>query len=199
MPRPKEFDPDVALDAAVRVFWRQGYEATSVDDLVAELGISRQSLYGTFGSKDRLYQLALDRYRCGEADQLLELLAADGPLASRLQTLLYGMVEGMVSDGDCKGCFVVNATAERLPSDEATRRQVVDQFARIEEALRFAFRRAQLSGEIAADANPRSLARLVLAMLQGLRVAGKATPERGYLNDIAGTLLASLPFIVTAS
>lgn len=194
MARPKEFDPEVVLDGAVEVFWRQGFEATSIDDLVAELGISRQSLYATFGSKERLYQLALDRYRRREADRLLELLAADGPLAPRLQALLHGMVDEMVSDIDCKGCFVVNAATERVPGEEATRRQVADQFARLEEAFQFAFRRAQLNGELAADADPRSLARFLLAALQGLRVIGKATPEQGLLADIAANTLARLPF-----
>lgn len=194
MARPKAFDPEVVLDGAVEVFWRQGFEATSIADLVSELGISRQSLYATYGSKDGLYQLALDRYRRREADRLLELLAADGPLAPRLQALLHGMVDEMVSDGDCKGCFVVNAATERVPAEEATRRQVADQFARLEEAFQFAFRRAQLNGELTAEADPRSVARFLLAALHGLRVIGKATPEPGLLADIAATTLARLPF-----
>lgn len=194
MARRKEFDPEVVLDGAVVVFWRQGFEATSIDDLVTELGVSRQSLYATFGSKERLYQLALDRYRHREADRLLELLAGDGPLASRLEALLHGLVDDMVSDSECKGCFVVNAATERVPGEEATRRQVADQFARLEEALQFAFRRAQLNGELADDADSRSLARFLLAALQGLRVVGKATPDEGLLADIAATTLARLPF-----
>ncbi len=193
MARPKEFDPEVVLDRAVEVFWRQGFEATSIDDLVVELGISRQSLYATFGPKERLYQLALDRYRRREADRLGELLAADGPLAPRLHALLHGMVDEMVSDSERKGCFVVNAATERIPGEEATRQQVADQFARLEEAFQFAFHRAQLDGELAADADPRSLARFLLTALQGLRVIGKATPEQGLLADIAATTLARLP------
>lgn len=193
MARRREFDPEVVLDGAVVVFWRQGFEATSIDDLVTELGVSRQSLYATFESKERLYQLALDRYRRREADRLLELLAADGPLGSRLEALLHGLVDDMVSDSECKGCFVVNAATERVPGEEATRRQVADQFARLEEALQFAFRRAQLNGELADDTDPRSLARFLLAALQGLRVIGKATPDEGLLADIAATTLARLP------
>lgn len=195
MARPKEFDPEVVLERAVEVFWRQGFEATTVDDLVSELGVSRQSLYATFGSKEQLYQLALDRYRHREAERLVELLAGDGRLLPRLRGLLDGLVDGMVSDPQCKGCFVVNAATERVPSAEATRRQVADQFARLEEVLQFAFRRAQLNGELAAAADPRSLARFLLTTLQGLRVMGKATPERALLADIAGTILARLPFI----
>lgn len=194
MARQKGFDPDVALDAAVEVFWRQGFEATSIDHLVAELGISRQSLYATFGSKQRLYQLSLDRYRRRQANGLLELLAADGPLAPRLQSLLDSVVNDMVSDCECKGCFVVNAAAERAPAEPQTRRQVTDQFALIESAFESALRRAQASGELHADANPRSLARFLLAALNGLRVMGKAAPDRAVLADIAATTLAALPF-----
>lgn len=194
MARPKEFDPDVALDAAVEVFWRHGFEATSIEHLVAELGISRQSLYATFGSKQRLYRLSLDRYCRRQANGLLELLAADGPLGPRLRILFASMVDEIVSDRDCKGCFVVNAAVERAPAEAETREQVTDQFARIESAFESAFCRARASGDLDADADPRSLARFLLAAINGLRVMGKAAPDRVVLADIAATTLASLPF-----
>lgn len=194
MARPKEFDPDAALEATVAVFWRQGFEATSIEDLVAELGISRQSLYATFGSKQRLYQLALDRYCRRQAIELLDLLAADGPLAPRLRILFDSMVDEMVSDRERKGCFVVNAAAERAPAEAETRERVTDQFARIESAFESAFHRARASGELHADASPRSLARFLLAVINGLRVIGKAAPDRAVLADIAATTLTGLPF-----
>lgn len=194
MARPKEFDPDKALDAAVRVFWRQGFEATSIENLVTELGISRQSLYETFGSKERLYQLSLARYCRRQADALLELLAAPGPLAPLLEVLLNSIVDEMVADCECKGCFVVNAAAERAPAEVQTRERVTEQFALVESAFESAFHRAQTSGELRADANPRSLARFLLAAVNGLRILGKATPNREVLADIATTTLRTLPF-----
>ncbi len=194
MARPKEFDPDAALDAAVEVFWRQGFEATSIEHLVSALGISRQSLYATFGSKEKLYQQSLDRYCRRQANGLFQLLAADGPLAPRLQLLLDSIVAEIASDRECKGCFVVNAATERAPAEKGTRERVTRQFARIESAFESAFSRARASGELRADASPRSLARFLLAALNGLRVIGKLAPDRAVLADIAATTLAGLPF-----
>lgn len=194
MPRPRGFDADAVLDAAVQVFWRRGFEATSVEDLVAELGIGRQSLYATFGSKQRLYLRALERYCETQTAALVGLLALDGRLEPRLGTLLEGVVSEMVSDRDCKGCFVVNAAAERGSEDAETGRHVREQFARIEAALEAAFDRARADGELDRDADPRALARFVLAAVNGMRVVGKVAPEPSTLSDIASTTLAGLPW-----
>ena len=80
MARPKEFDPEVAVDRAMDLFWRKGYGATSPNDLVAELGIGKGSLYAAFGSKRALFDLALDRYRERQGDTLTEIIDRPGPV-----------------------------------------------------------------------------------------------------------------------
>src|ERR687891_713494 len=88
MARGKEFDPDVALERAMDLFWRQGYEATSISDLVTHLGIAKASLYATFGGKHDLYVAALDRYIRRPDPDPAEVLAGPGPVLPAIQTLL---------------------------------------------------------------------------------------------------------------
>ena len=173
MGRIKEFDPDAALDAAMHLFWRQGYEATSTADLVAELGIARASLYATFGSKHELYVRALDHYLRRDP-AFIELLSQPGPALPAVRAL----VESYATDA-AQGCFVVNAAVERLSDDEVARR-VRTSWDTLEVALTSALLRAQAQDELRPGAEPRALARFLLVFLQGVRVLGpdEQNPER---------------------
>jgi TetR/AcrR family transcriptional repressor of nem operon len=115
MARTKEFDPDAAVDAAMRLFWARGYEATSIGDLVGALGIGRQSLYATFGNKQNLYALALDRYREINAALLLESLTEEGPLLPKLHGLLRAVADDALADPDRRGCFMVTRRWSACP------------------------------------------------------------------------------------
>jgi len=112
MARHKEFDRDEALHKAMEVFWSRGYEAASVGDLVKHMGVSRQSLYDTFGDKHSLYLQALDRYREVEGRKMFELLEAPGSVKRSLRRLFEGVVECSLAGGERRGCFVGNATSE---------------------------------------------------------------------------------------
>lgn len=173
MGRLKEFDPDAALDAAMHLFWRQGYEATSTADLVAELGIARASLYATFGSKHELYVRALDHYLRRDPT-FIERLSQPGPALPAVRAL----VESYAAEA-AQGCFVVNAAVERLSDDEVARR-VRTSWDTLEVAFTSALLRARAQGELPADTQPRVLARFLLVFLQGVRVLGRDehNPER---------------------
>lgn len=192
MPRTKEFDPDVAVALARDLFWRQGYEATSVDDLVDHLGIGRQSLYATFGSKKALYLKALDRYREVNAAGLIETLAQPGPVLPLLEGVLLSCVESAVEDPDRRGCFLVNAAMERIPGDHQTGDKVGATFDMIEEALAGAISRGQATGEIRSERPAGELASFMLAAIQGLRVVGKATPDRRRLASAVTVAISAL-------
>jgi TetR/AcrR family transcriptional repressor of nem operon len=172
----KAFDPDAVLTAAMNLFWRRGYEATSTADLVAELGIARASLYATFGSKQELYLRALDHYL--ERDPtIVELLSRPGPALPAVRALIESYAAEATRDDS--GCFVVNAAVERM-TDPAVARRVRTSWDTVEVALTSALLRARAQGELRADAQPRALARFLLVFLQGLRVLGRddTNPER---------------------
>ena len=185
----KTFDSDAALDAAMDLFWRRGYADTSVQDLVDELGISRSSLYATFGDKDQLFQQAFGRYCMTEAGPRHELLTRDGSVLNALRELLYGLAHAPEHYPDRRGCLVVNSAMERVPSDPATTALVTAQLGRLEEALYAALRRGQVAGEIDPSRDARTMARFLVSVIQGMRVIGKATADRSTLRDTTDVAL----------
>lgn len=198
MSRVKTFDPDAVLDAATDLFWRRGFADTGIQDLVDELGISRSSLYATFGDKDRLFQMALARYCTTEAGPRHELLTRDGSVRDALRQLLLGLAHAPEQHPDRRGCLIVNAAMERVPGDSATTVAITDQLGRLEEALYSTVRRGQASGEIDRARDARALARFLVCVVQGMRVLGKATADREALLDTVDVALEAVVGVGTA-
>ncbi len=189
--RTKEFDPDVALRAALDLFWRKGYEATSVQDLVDHLGIGRASIYATFGTKHELYLRALDRYCEQTGGRTAYLLSPAGPALPAVGELIRSFAEDALADPDGKGCFITNTAVECLPRDEAAGRRVDIGLNGLESALAGALERARDQGELSADKDPRSLARFLVTLVQGIRVIAKR-PDPRRLRDAVHHALSLL-------
>jgi TetR/AcrR family transcriptional repressor of nem operon len=192
VPDVKHFDQDAALARAMDLFWRQGYEATSVQDLVCELGVSRSSLYATFGDKDRLFQTALQRYCRAEAGPRHDLLHGDGPVLAAVRELLEGIAAAPAVHPDRRGCLVVNAAMERVPADATTATAVAAQLGRFEEALLGALAHGQARGELDHDQDARALARFLVTVVQGMRVVGKAATDPRMLDDVVEVALGAI-------
>ncbi|TCO50894.1 TetR/AcrR family transcriptional regulator [Actinocrispum wychmicini] len=191
MARTKEFDPDVALRAALDLFWRKGYEATSMQDLVDHLGVGRASIYATFGNKHDLYLRALDRYCEEKAGGYAHLLSRSGPALPGVRALVESFAEQAVSDPDRKGCFVTNSAVECLPGDERTGELVDIGLNGLEAAIAGALVRARDQGELGPDKDPQALARFLVTLLQGVRViAHRPDPLR--LRDAVDQALSLL-------
>ncbi|OIJ64923.1 TetR/AcrR family transcriptional regulator [Streptomyces mangrovisoli] len=193
MARTKEFDPDAALGAALELFWRRGYEATSMTDLVEHLGIGRASLYATFGNKHDLYLKALERYdRAGHGTHVREL-SRPGPALPAVRALVRRYAdEATADDLRRNGCFVTNTAAELAPHDPAAARRVERSWDRLETVLHTALVRAREQGELPADRDPLTLARMLLVLLQGLRLVGKASTDPARVRDAAEQALTLL-------
>lgn len=149
MVRTKEFDPDAALQSALELFWRRGYEATSMADLVEHLGIGRASLYATFGNKHDLYLKALDRY--GEKHQplLLEELSQPGPALPAVRAVVRRFTAEATDEGSrAYGCLVTNTAAELAPHDAPAARRVERSWEHLETLLESALVRARAQGEL---------------------------------------------------
>ncbi|MFI7617562.1 TetR/AcrR family transcriptional regulator [Nonomuraea terrae] len=190
MGRPRTFDIDTAVDRAMELFWRQGFEATSTEDLVEGLGIARGSLYKAFGSKEQLYALALRRYCERHAVGLIEILERADQVRPAVRAALLELVEADLSDPE-RGCLLVNAATERSAHPD-TVRQVSRTMGQIEAAMAGALERARARGEIAADKDPRELAQFLTTFLQGLRVMGKARADRAFLENAVEVALGAL-------
>lgn len=192
MARTKEFDPDVALQSAMELFWERGYEATSMADLVERLGIGRASIYATFGNKRELYLKALDRYNEDRDPALLRELSQPGPALPVVRTVVRRFAAEASSGRRGKGCFVTNAAAELGAHDPAAARRVEASWDHIETLLHSALVRAHAQGELSPDRDPRTLARMLLVLMQGLRVVGKASNDPGRVRDAAEQALRLL-------
>jgi len=191
--RTKEFDPDAALQSALELFWRRGYEATSMADLVEHLGVGRASIYATFGNKHELYLKALDRYRETRDPQLLRELSQPGPALPAVRTVVRRFAtEAATEERRLSGCFVTNTAAELAPHDTAAARRVEHSWDHIETLLHSALVRAQAQGELPEDRDPRTLARMLLVLMQGLRVVGKASTDPSRVRDAAEQALTLL-------
>ena len=193
MARTKEFDPDSALQSALELFWRRGYEATSMSDLVEHLGIGRASLYATFGGKHDLYLAAMDRYCESRDSQNLRELSGPGPVLPAVRALVRRFAADAADEKTGPaGCFVTNTAAELAPHDPAAARRVEHSWDQSETMLHSALVRAQAQGELPGDRDPRALARMLLVFMQGLRVVGKASSDPARIRDAADQALALL-------
>nr|WP_202459158.1 TetR/AcrR family transcriptional regulator [Streptomyces sp. SID5464] len=181
------------MQAALELFWRRGYEATSMSDLVEHLGIGRASLYATFGNKHELYLKALDRYQQTCDPQLLRELSRPGPALPAVRAVVRRFAaESAADERRLAGCFVVNTATELAPHDTAACRRVEHSWDQLETLLHSALLRAQAQGELDQGRDPRTLARMLLVLMQGLRVVGKASADPARVRDAAEGALALL-------
>jgi TetR/AcrR family transcriptional repressor of nem operon len=190
--RPREFNADTALDRAMNVFWSKGYEATSLDDLCEATGLSRSSLYATFGNKRDLLLQTVDRYTEQRTPTLAAALARPVPIRKAVAALLDDFIDDIVTGPGRRGCFLGNCAAELPRSDRVALARVRQGLARTEAMFHEAFVRAKQRGELAPSTDVDALARFFTAAFQGLRLMGKANPDRVVLKDIATTILQSL-------
>jgi AcrR family transcriptional regulator len=189
MARPREFDEDRAIEAAMRAFWATGYEATSTQDLCAATGIGRSSIYNTFHSKRDLFERALRRYMATKDDRTIALLESDAEVHEKVWTLFSWVVDA--EEGDPLGCLVVNSMVER-PDDQ----EIADLLRRNQElrlgALRDALDAGRRAGEIGADRDPAALAQFVVATINGMQVLARGGADRTALEAIATTALTAI-------
>jgi AcrR family transcriptional regulator len=190
--RPRTFDVDEALDIALKVFWRKGYEGTSIDDLTKAMGINRPSLYCAFGNKEELFRKALDRYAEGPGALYREAL--DEPTARGVaERLLGGVAEALGDPRNPRGCLSVRAALSCGEEADPIRCELNARRAATDAALRDRLERAKQEGDLPADACPADLARYLATVAQGMSVqaAGGASPDD--LRQIAGVALRAWP------
>lgn len=192
MTRSKEFDPQEALGVALECFNRRGYAGSSISMLTREMGMGRASIYATYGDKRSLYMAALENYADAIVAYVVERLEkAEHPL-DEIRGLLRYVTETATRTEAPHGCFLVNSTTELASTDREIRALVAGSFSRLEEAYYGALLRAQRDGGLSPKKDARALARFLVAMMQALRVMGKANPDPAVAADVVETALACL-------
>lgn len=188
----KRFDPEVALESALQLFWSRGYQQASAEDLVEAMGVNRGSWYATFGSKADLYRLALERYCRADLDRWRAELDRTEPLVQVLRSVLQRNAATLVADPSGRGCMLANAAADVRPGTVGAE-QVRAALNELHELLARALERARTRGELPQSADPQALAAFLLTAIHGLRVVGKANPDPALLTAAIDSTLAVLP------
>lgn len=183
MSRTKEFDPDTVLDRAMDIFWRKGYTATSIQNLVDEMGIQRGSLYATFGSKHELFLAALDRYRARSYQRLQGVFAEAASPRAAIEQALTAIVTDSMEKKKLYGCLLTNSTVELAPHDPDTAARIEEHRLAVEALFRAAIEQGQQSGEFHSNETPEALTNFIFIVIQGLRVMSKTAATRDDLDD----------------
>ncbi len=176
--RPREFDIDIALDAAMQQFWRKGYEATSMADLMAATGLHKGSIYGTFGDKHSLFVQALKRYLWEMNRTETEALKdAETPLDG-LRSVGHAMIDLVDDDsGEPKGCMAVNAIVEAAPHDEEVKEIMDEHFQSMRSSIIEVITAAQEAGQISKERPAEVIAGMIMTFVSGL-----STTMKGYIS-----------------
>ena len=186
------FDEQEVLDRAMNLFWKKGYNATSAQDLVNHLGISRSSLYDTFGDKHSLFVKALKQYRINRVDPILRLQNSVEDPEAYIRLFFESVKEEAVGENSSKGCFAVNSAVELAPVDSEIAAIANAIMRDTEEALCRVIKNGQDIGVFTTNQSARSLARFVFNALNGLRVTVKFNADREVLEEIINACLSVL-------
>ena len=192
MGRPLEFDPREALDKALELFWRHGYEGTSLSDLTKAMGIVRPSLYARFGSKEDLFRKVVDLYWSRHMG--FARAAREKPTAREVvEALLFGFADAVTGCGTPAGCLGVNGALACSPASEDIQKELAARRTRDEAVLRKRLERARSEGDLPKDVSPADLARFIATVLRGMAVQAKSGASRQELRRVAAMALRVWP------
>src|SRR5947208_505542 len=181
--RPRSFDLDKALDAALQVFWRKGYEGATLSDLTEAMGINRPSLYAAFGDKETLFRRVLDRYASGPGAYAAEALNERTARAA-VERLLRTAAHSLTSPQHPRGCLIVQGALSCGDEAESVRRELITRREQGEAALRRRLQRARTDGDLPASSNPADLARYYVTVLHGMCIEAASGASRAELHRI---------------
>jgi AcrR family transcriptional regulator len=186
--RPRSFDREAALERAMQVFWRHGYEASSVSDLTRAMGINPPSLYAAFGDKEQLYLSAIERYEQGRRQVVAQLLD-EAPTARQAIERLLATAAGELTNAECRGCMLSSAQCD----DEALQSTLAERRAAPKRALKARFERALREGDLARGTDTAALADFYTTVFQGMALQARDGATRKSLLATAAAAMRAWP------
>jgi len=189
MARTKTFDTDTALNKALLLFWDKGYHDSSMQELVTATGLSRSSIYDTFGDKYGLFLAALNFYKKNQTQ--IEANQIDD-LESFLVNFFSTAIQASLKDEDHKGCFFVNSSVELAPHDEEVRSIVNANMEAVVQNFELLYQKHQEAGNMDASKKPRALANFTYGTLSSIKLISRSTKDKNILQDIADTAVKAI-------
>ncbi|MFJ6207087.1 TetR/AcrR family transcriptional regulator [Lysinibacillus sp. NPDC092081] len=192
MARTREFDEKKVLEAAMQLFWEKGYEATSLSDLTARMGIQRPSIYSTFGDKKELFEAALRRYTTSRAADIRARLQSHTSVKQAFAIFFEEVIAAEYTKDLSNGCFCINTMVELAPHDE--RFEILTREHQLYLAVIFqeTIERGIQSGELEEGMDAKSIAQALIVALIGLTVMMKSQPQKSFVDNAIATTLTLL-------
>jgi AcrR family transcriptional regulator len=184
MGRPRGFDEDAALEAAMRVFWEKSYEGATIADLTKAMGINRSSIYAAFSDKESVFYRAMERYREQRMTYIRQALAQPS-LREVVARLIYGTAEFLSTPGNPRGCLSVQGALACGTDAEPVKQAIIDWRKRGEAALKKRLLQAQSEDELPARIQPADFARYLSSVIAGLGVQAANGATRAELRRVA--------------
>ncbi len=178
MPRVKLFDENEVLTKAMNLFWKEGYSATSMQDLVNHMGINRASIYDTFGDKEKLFLKAFEHYRKTNSEGIVRFFESQPDVKKGFELLFENAIEEAVTDQENKGCFVVNTTTELIPGDPKVY-GIIEENRKTFEGLFFAYlKEGENKGQFEKGKDLKAIATLLFTLYNGMKVVSKVHSDK---------------------
>ncbi|MBD8499879.1 TetR/AcrR family transcriptional regulator [Paenibacillus arenosi] len=192
MARTREFDEEKVLDAAMQLFWEKGYEATSLSDLTSRMGITRPSIYSTFGDKKELFEAALRTYTMARASEMRAKLQGNPSVKEAFRNFFEDVVAEETSGELSRGCFCINTMVELAPHDEKFEILTREHQMYLSVIFQEAIERGIQSGELKTVSDAKALAQALITSLIGLTVILKSRPQRAFVDNTLEVTLSLL-------
>jgi len=188
--RPRAYDPDQALAAAMQAFWRLGYAGTSLEELSEATDMNRPSLYAAFGDKHTLYLKTLDLYLETAQREVARIMESGTTLLEALTALYERALSWYMPEGEpARGCYLIATAATQCMLDAQVRQRLQVALGRFEKLFEQRFRQAQTAGELPAGADPAALASVALAVNHTLALRTRAGVTRDALHEVIDNAL----------
>jgi TetR/AcrR family transcriptional repressor of nem operon len=192
MPKTKQFDEVEVLQKAKEVFHLKGYNGTSMDDLVQATGLSRSSMYDTFGDKHALFLKVLNHYRKDEMDYLQSLLAKTNSPKKKIAIVFENAIREIMEDKDGKGCLLINVSMELNCVDKSVLGLALESMEDMETSFAKWVKEGQAKGEISNQFTSRAMARYLYSSFTGLRATARTRPDPAALRETVKVTLSIL-------
>jgi TetR/AcrR family transcriptional regulator, transcriptional repressor for nem operon len=190
MPRPAQFDRTHVLEQSMKLFWKNGYSNTSMQQLGEQMNMRPGSLYAAFTNKRELFLQALDLY-FQKSSALLKLrLNRDGAALQGIHQYFAALIEDVLDNTSIKGCMMINTATELASQDEEIRLRLQNMFNSHQQQFYQILLKAQQNGELSADKNPQSLAAFLLMGVRGIRLYSQTGVTRDQLQNLVDNLLS---------